>query len=722
MKNDRLIVGTETWLVLQKIDDFSLVIKLNTSSMDLKMIKTDDIIYNIIRGEVKLELNKQTSTKVIDINAIPSSYRKKFEQSKQIFEFLSESYSGLEWLIDRKERAKVINMIADKFHISDDTVRRRITAYLQAGMSITALIPKYDNCGSKRRVYKDKKPGPEGHSKMVRDDKMEQIFTVMTSRYMARGAKATYTSLYNEMVWEFYSHEKTIGGQIEYIPFPITLRPTLDQLKYWIKTHTDLAERMIANQGKRASRNNIRPLFSDTIAYLDVKAIGSRYEMDEMETDFYLVNRIDRNKPIGRAIVYFIVDVFSRSIVACGIGLDNNSWSGAELALLNLVENKQEFCARYGIDINENEWPMQEVIPNSIIVDNGAEYLSNNFTSLASEVGIGIDFVPPQMGSFKGNVEQKFRQMNLLLKNNLPGEIEKGKYGQAHIKTACLDIYQFSQAVIHFILDYNNSPIENYPANKDMFEQHLILTPNNIWNYSLLKNNELTYINDVESYKYSLLKRDIASITRYGIEFKSRYFICNDLEWLGIEASNAALKGHKRIKLQIRYDVRNPDIIFYEREGNRYIAFLNSSEVVNNENSQVYFPINFKTSNSKYAGLTEPEIEDIINTNKQQKLINTEIKLKNTINTIHKISKIRKEALASHNGINKVSEIKENRNLEKYRLHQEQHITIEVNKDSYYSKEGKENITGDELVEKVDFNTMSRIEKIRWKEQYNNSN
>lgn len=676
MKNDKLFIGTEIWLVLQKIDDFSLIIKLNTNSMHLKMIKTEDIVYKIIRGEVKLELNKQISNKVTDINALPLSFQIKFEQSKQIFKFLSERYSGLEWLLDRKERAQAIKIIADKFHISDDTVRRRIIAYLQAGMSISALIPQYYNCGSKQRIYKDKKPGPEGRSKMVRDDKMENIFSIMTSRYMARGAKTTFTKLYNEMVLEFYSEEKSIGGEIQYIPYPMTLRPTLYQLKYWIKTHTDQADRILANQGKKATRNNIRPLFSDTIAYLDVKAIGSRYEMDEMETDFYLVNRIDRNKPIGRAIVYLIVDVFSRAIVACGIGLDNNAWSGAELALLNLVENKQEFCSRYGIDINENKWPMQDVIPNSIIVDNGAEYLSNNFISLASEVGIDIDFVPPQMGSFKGNVEQKFRQMNLLLKDSLPGEIEKGKYGQSHIRNASLDIYQFSQAVIHFILDYNNSPIENYPDNKEMFEQHLILTPINIWNYSLFKNNELTYINDIESYKYNLLKRDTAYITRYGIEFKSRYFICNDLDWLGREASNVALKGYKRTKLQIRYDVRNPDTIYYEREGNRYIAFLNSPEVINNLNSQVYLPVNFKTSNSKYAGLTEPEITDIINTDKQRKFINSEIKLKNAINTIYKIGRIRKEALASHNGANKVSGIKVNRNIEKLRLYKHQHIFV----------------------------------------------
>ena len=722
MKNDKFVIGTETWLVLQKIDQYSLIIKLNTNKMHVKKIKTEDIVYKIIRGEVTLELSQNSSKKVVDINALPLSLLKKYDQLKQIFEYLSENYSGLEWLLDRDEKSTAINKVVKRFSISDDTVRRRILAYLQGGMMISALIPKYSNCGAKLRVYTDKKTGPKGNSIMIRDEKMEKIFSIMTSRYMVRGAKIPYTKLYNEMILEFYSDEKSIGGEIKYFPYPVTLRPTLKQLKHWIKTHTDEVERQFRSQGKKSARNNFRPLFSDTIAYLDVKAIGSRYEMDEMETDFYLVNRIDRYKPIGRAIVYFIVDVYSRAIVSCGIGLDNNSWSGAEIALLNLVENKKEFCTQYGININDSDWPMKEAIPSSIIVDNGAEYLSDSFVNLASEVGIGIDFVPPQMGSFKGNVEQKFRQMNLLLKDNLPGEIEKEKYGQPHIRKASLDIYQFSQAVIHFILDYNNSPMDNYPDSKDMFEKHLILTPINIWNYSLNRNNELTFVSDVECYKYSLLKRDIASITRYGIYYKSRYFICCDIDWLGREASKAALNGYRKNKLQIRYDMRNPDFIYYEKDGIWDKAYLNSPEVINNINSEVHLPIKDKTSNSKYAGLTEPEIEDIINTKKNQNINNTEIKLKNNINTEYKINNIKKEALSSHNSANDIHGIKINRSNEQQQLYKERHIFVDEGGIINHTEETDENSISDDIIEKIDLKSMTRIEKIRWVGQHKNNN
>lgn len=319
----------------------------------------------------------------------------------KLFSFFFKKHSDLEWLLEYDKKSTVIMPIAEHFNISENTVRRLLRNYFQGGMNSLALVPKYINCGKKNRTFSKHKTGPKTYSTIVRDEKIENIFTIMTTRYLTGGAKMSYPKLYEEMVAEFFSSTQLIAGDIVTIPYAVTQRPTLRQLSYWIKTHTDAVERELIRQGKSMFRNNYRPLFSDTIAFLNVKAIGARFEMDEMETDFYLVNRLNRNKPIGRAIVYFIIDVYSRAIVACGIGLDNNSWSGAEMALLNMVEDKTAFCTQYNIIINEKDWPMKSIMPRSIIVDNGSEYLSNNFTEMAKEQGITIDFAPPRMGSFK---------------------------------------------------------------------------------------------------------------------------------------------------------------------------------------------------------------------------------------------------------------------------------------------------------------------------------
>ena len=713
MKNDILKIDSASWLVLHKVDRYTYIIKLNVNRLIILKLFTDSIVDKIECGEIILELKQESSNKVIDVDSLSKGSRHKYEEAKQIFEFISFNYNDIDWLVDREERASVIKQIVRKFNICENTVRKRILTYYQGGMSLAAVIPKYNNCGAKERTYTNKKPGPKGESLLVRDKELEKIYSIMTKRYLARGASIPYTRLYEEMIGEFFSENKLLNGDYVQFPYPMVYRPTIRSFIHWINTHTDEVERQIKKRGMRDSRNNFRPLFSDTIAHLNVKAIGSRYEMDEVETDFYLVNRRDRKKPIGRAIVYFIIDVFSRAIVACGIGLDNNSWSGAEMALLNMVENKKDYCKRYGIKIEECDWPMMNAVPCSMMVDNGAEYLSNHFSSLTNEIGIGIDYVPPQMGSFKGNVEQKFRQMNIRLKGNIPGVIEKEKYGRPHIKNARLDIYQFSQAVIQFILNYNNTPMDNYPESKDMYETGLIPTPNNIWNYSLKKNNELKFINDVDSYKYSLLKKDEASITRYGIEFRGRYFICDDIDWLARESSMAALVGYKNNRLTIRYDMRCPDIIYYEKEGYRYKAYLNCPEVINKNNIILNNSINYKTSNSKYAGISEPEIRDIIEGKKQQKIYNNEIKLKNNINTNKNLKSISKYAYDAHDGVNDAKCISVNRKDEKDQLHLENHIVVGTNDSLPIIDDCSVN---DEVIN-VDFKNMSRIEKFRWIEQ-----
>ncbi len=714
MKNDILIIDSTSWLVFHKADIYMYLIKLNVNRLIILKLFTESIIDKIESGEIRLELKQGYDNKVIDVASLPKGSREKYDEVKLMFDFISSNYNHFDWLLDRGERASVIKQIVKNFNICENTVRNRLLTYYQSGMSLAALIPKYDNCGIKERTYTNKKPGPKGASLLVRDKDLEKIYSIMTKRFLARGASISYTRLYEEMIGEFFSENKLLNGDYVQFPCPIVNRPTFRSFTNWINTHTDEVERQIRKQGKRAARNNFRPLFSDTIAYLNVKAIGSRYEMDEVETDFYLVNRRNRKKPIGRAIVYFITDVFSRAIVACGIGLDNNSWSGAEVALLNMIENKKDFCKRYGISIEERDWPMMNAIPCSMIVDNGAEYLSNQFSNLTNEIGLGIDYVPPQMGSFKSNVEQKFRQMNLRLKGNIPGVIDKEKYGRPHIKNARLDIFQFGQAVIQFILNYNNSPMDNYPESKDMYEKGLILTPNNIWNYSLARNNELKYVHDADSYKYSLLKKDEAFVTRYGIEYQGRYFICDDIDWLSRGASMAALVGYKNNKLTIRYDMRWPDIIYYEKEGYRYKAYLNCPEVINKDGITLNSSVNYKTSNSKYAGLSEPEIRDILEEKKKQKIYNNEIKLKNNINTNTNLKKISKEANDAHGGFNDAKFISMNRKDEKDHLHSENHIVIgtPLNNSS---------ITDDndatEQVLNVDFRSMSRIEKFKWIEQ-----
>jgi Integrase core domain. len=700
---------------------FSLIIKLDTDKFIVERVLTDKLQNQILNGNIRILNERESSNEFIDSSQMSESSLRKYKNKEDIITEILKTQVDWDWLLIPGEVAETLSKIATKFNVSTLTVRRLLRNYIQNGLIMIKQAPKYNKCGGKgkTRKFSSKSVNSKKRFYMLRDDEMVNVFNEMTSRYIAAKGKVSYKHLYQEMVNEFFSDDVIINGERKKKPYPISLRPSKKRLIYWICTHIDKAHLISIKAGPKEAKNNNRALFGDTISYLDVKAIGSRYEMDEMETDIYLVNRADRNDVIGRAIVYFIIDVYSRAIVGCGIGLDNNSWSGAEIALLNLVENKKDFCKSYGKSISEEEWPMERVIPSSIIVDNGAEYLSDNFANLAYDLGIEVSFVPTRMGSLKPNVEQKFRQMNTELLEMLPGRINKEAYGQPHIKEARLDIFQYSKCVIEFILNYNQNPMDNYPDNIKMYSSHIVLSPINIWNYSIEYNNELKYVSDMNYFKYSLLKRAEATVTRSGIELDNRTFICLDLEWLEKQAIIASEEGTKNNKLYIRYDMRNEDIVYYEYNGIYYAAYLNTTEVISTITHLLPYQVGEKTMNEKYAHLSGPEIEQIVNRKKEREIGNGEIRLNNNINTMNNVKKIVDEAEDLHSGANNRRNIRENRNIEKERLHKERYISLDTtNEEVQYNQESKAiSLSNDDRENPIDTSKMTRLEKLKWIEK-----
>lgn len=709
------MIGSEYWRILQKSNNTCLAIQLYTDRTKLNNFDLFELEELIINNQIQL-VNEQKE-KFIEINLLEGKDIESYNRGCEFVQYIFDKCNcNWDWLQNCHDRALMVDNLASKFGMGKVSVRRYIRRYLQSGMKIQAMISEYSNCGAKgtTRKFINDKIVRQGGERLARNEEMIQIFEKMSKKYISSKARISFVKLYEDMIAEYYSDKKLINGSLSTIPYNAYNRPSYRQFVYWLNTNIDKTTLLVARLGKREVANNYRPLFSDTIAHLTVKAIGASYEMDEMETDFYLVSRFNRNKVIGRAILYLIIDVYSRCIVGCGVGLDNNSWSGAEMALLNMAEDKVEFCSKYGITITNEEWPVKGVLPRSITMDNGAEYLSKKFPELVSQHGIGLSYLPPRMGSFKPNVEQKFHQMNCRLKERLPGQIIKDEYGQSHIAGARLDIDEFTQCVIRFILNYNNTPMDNYPETKDMYKTQLELTPKNVWNYSLAKNNELIKINDMNSYKYSLLSQGMASLTRSGFEFEKMFYICSDFSWLAEEANVACSRGGKK-KIPIRYDKRNLDYIYYDKEGSIHVAWLNSPNS-DSEGRTRQLGIGYKTSNDKYANLTSFEVTEINNTKKRQRQDNMEIKLKNNINTSIQINNIVKSARKKHYGSNDKKDIKANRDKERQKLHSEQYIDIltfneiiDENKVNEYK-----DLEEECMVPKIPIDKMSRMEKVRW--------
>ena len=640
-----------------------IVIQMNTvktSVFHLNLAEIEDLVET---GVIVLKRSSQENTFARQERLEGASLRIA-EQYRVISESVQSYSNSLEWLLNRAEKAEFIQRIAIEQDISLTTVRRRLRDYLQNGMTLAGLEAKYYRCGGKgkERIYESgNKPGRKGFSVVVRDNDTIKIFNRIKNRYIGTKGKINVSVLYTEMIQDYYSDRMIVNGETIYTPYPVSKRPSKRQLYYHLNKELDGVKKYCVKNGYRVARNNIRPLFSDSINPLEIKGVGCCYEMDEMETDYELVQAYDRSKVIGRAVMYMLIDVFSKMITGYAIGIDNNSWAGAEMALLNIAEDKVSYCSRFCIDIEERDWPVSGVLPSEIIVDNGSEYLSKQFEAFAITNGIKIGFAPAAMGSMKGNIESEFRRFNIKTNGVIPGQIVKDAYGRPHQKQARLTIEEFEQIVIKFILNHNKNPMDHYKDTKEIYCSGIEQSPNSIWKYSLEHEHALKRIVDMDQYRLSLLCSDTATITREGLVFNKMIYVCEDRQWMADKMALAAVD--RRQKVVVKYDKRCMDAIYYLNDDKEYrLAILSDIKIVN----------------EKYQHLSWQDVL-CINENKiEMQRENEEKRLYNNINLLSGIRQQVKEAEMEHSHPNDARNKRENRNFEKERLHQERNVISKI--------------------------------------------
>lgn len=661
-ERDIFVYEASEYRVLQLREYDVIAIQMHTEKTNIYQLDLQEVEELIETDMITIAESK--NQRYIDENSLSVAGYKIYCQYRLTAKRCQEKSNSLEWLLDKDKKSEFLKKLSEELKCSMATARRRLREYLQNGQVLSGLASKYYRCGGKgkKRTYvQGRKPGKKGLSEVVRDEDTIRIMERVKRRYVSAKGRKSITILYTEMVQDYYSDKMVVNGETFYTPYPASRRPSKRQLYYHLGKELTEIEKYTVKNGCRAAWNNIRPLVSDTIYDLDIKGVGCRFEMDEMETDYELVQMYDRSRVIGRAIMYMIVDVFSKEIVGYSVGIDNNSWAGAEMALLNMAEDKVEYCARKHISISQEEWPVSKVLPSEITVDNGAEYLSEQFTKFAIENGIHISFTPAAMGSMKGNIEREFRAFNQKTNGVLPGQITKNAYRQPHIKQARLTIEEFERIVIYFILNHNNNPMIFYKDTKEIYESGIEQSPNCIWQYSIEHKHGLKKITNMMQYRLSLLCSDMATITREGIVFKKMIYTCEDLQWLSYEMSMASVGNRK--KIHIKYDKRCMDSIYYLTDEQEYkIAILNESKIINEKYKNLSYTDILEINHEKQIMLKEYE----------------EQKLSNNVYLAGKIRAIVKGANELHVRTNSSKGKRENRKNEKERLHQEQNIISKI--------------------------------------------
>ncbi|WP_313885247.1 Mu transposase C-terminal domain-containing protein [Clostridium sp. DJ247] len=314
----------------------------------------------------------------------------------------------------------------------------------------------------------------------------------------------------------------------------------------------------LRNSAKKYQQQHRAVLGSSSLEALGPASI---YEIDATVADVYLVSRYNRNWIIGKAVIYTVIDRFSRMVVGLNVSLEGPSWLGAMVALTNAMSDKVEFCKEYGISISQDMWNTKYLC-DTLIADRG-ELEGYNVENLTGNLGVKVQNTPSFRADWKPFVEQYFRLINLRVKPLLPGVIDedfKQRSGKDYRLDAKLDLYQFTQVIIKCVLYFNNYRyLKGFNRHELMIQDDIEPIPSNIWNWAVknVAGKLRTLPEDI--IKLNLLPQSNAVVTEKGIRFKGVLYGSEKAlrEGWFEEARN---NGHFQIK--VSYDPRNLNFIY----------------------------------------------------------------------------------------------------------------------------------------------------------------
>jgi hypothetical protein len=538
---------------------------------DTSMPKTID------REEIESEIYNNILIKIadtfignIDESSIPAKQRIKRDEE---WEYLNHVWPvHAEELIDRRKRSRLIRKKADEIGIQELKLKRILTRFWQRGMTKNALLADYKNSGGKgkERKLKNNKVGRPKKADYIGEvqeginitDEIKKIINLSVNKFYRKKEKPTLKAAYNSMLREFFSDRYVEDGEIKYKVWSKDRIPTYDQFYYWFKKFEDIKKDITFRGSSKEFDLNHRSITGTSA--METDGPGTRFQIDATVADVYLLSSINRNRVIGRPIVYMVMDVYSRLVTGIYTGLEGPSWMGAMMALDNMVADKVAFCKKYDIGIDKEQWPANH-LPEIIIADRGG-FEGYSVENLINNLNVKIENTPPYRGDLKGIVERSFRTTNEKLKHKTPGAIQKEfrqRGDRDYRLDATLTLEEFTQIIIKMVMHHNQKIVSGYNMDKEMISDELTPTPINLWNWGIKNKKGRLKIVDRDIMRLNLLPRGSASISRAGLKFKKLFYSSQkaiEEQWF--------IKSKQR-RVEVVYDPRNMNYIYVMHEDGR---------------------------------------------------------------------------------------------------------------------------------------------------------
>jgi hypothetical protein len=514
-------------------------------------------------------------------NTIPEHYRQHRDDAWDVIESIVKS----ENVFDPRVRGPLVEKAVKRSGCSKATIYSYLRRYWQGGQTKNALLPLFDKRGGKGKERKSdgqKRGRPSKLSQVTKTTLGVNVNAAIKKKFL-RGIKTFYENQNGRTLKDTYQltlerffhkgYETRDGVLVPVLP-PATELPSFAQFRYWYEKERDISQEKIAREGKRRFNLRHRAVLGDSTQM--AFGPGSIYQIDATIGDIYLVSFLDRNRIIGRPVIYIIIDTFSRMITGLSVSLEGPSWLGAMLALENATTDKVAFCKEYGVEINPEDWPCHH-LPEAMLADRG-ELEGYNADNLVNALNIRVSNTPPYRADWKGIVERNFRLINDTTIHWIPGAVKRTRErgDKDYRLDAVLDLQQFRKLMVLCVLEHNKDHQMNwYRMDEFMIQDDVEPYPVDLWNWGIQNRSGHLRQMTPDIVRLNLLPTAEASVTARGIYYKGLYYTCELAlreQWF----VKARMQG--RWKVSIAYDPRSLDIIYLRLNESRHLEVCQLTE------------------------------------------------------------------------------------------------------------------------------------------------
>jgi putative transposase len=310
--------------------------------------------------------------------------------------------------------------------------------------------------------------------------------------------------------------------------------PSVRRLGRWLESQ-DQADLTRRREGAPKSE----PVFLATPGGLEAAAPLSIVQIDHTRVDVTVVDPGTR-LPIGRPTLTLAIDVNTRMVMGFYLSLEAPSLTAVALCLAHAVMDKAAWLAARDIAV---DWPAQG-IPNTIHVDNGAEFHARAFERACAEHRIDLAYRPPGTPRFGGHIERLIGTMMGAL-HLLPGSHFSNIRDRGDLDPEAESVMTLRELETYIALEI----VGSYHAR---IHKALDMPPTSAWQ-ARIGSVKVRRPSDPRQFQIDFLPAEERILQRNGLHlFHIRYW-SDELRWL---------LGRERRLLTVKYDPRDLSCVF----------------------------------------------------------------------------------------------------------------------------------------------------------------